>query len=646
MSDNRFDYFKRWVPQPAKEAAAQGARLMGILRPNSDQQVPISPELRERVASFPITREIGPRALNALLASSEWFSLPGGAVLTRDGDNHQAVFIVVTGCLGVFTPDELGNDHFIAQIPSGETVGEMSVITGDAHSAKLIALRDSELLRISKSRFERLLARHPRLSLNLMRILIRRLRHTTRRAVGAQTARTIAFVPLHPGIDCRAFGENLSRAFSGIALKAGAIGPEAAGRPSEWFAHHEAANDVVLYIGDTPESAWTQLCVRQADRIFLVANAGEAIAHRFHNPETRGRLKRQHPELVLLRKSGGPGLSSTPLGPNTAVGMHHYLREGDKSDISRFARILSGRAVSLVLAGGGARGFAHIGVIRALQEAGVPFDFVGGSSMGAIIAAGVAMGWDNKELSRRVRHAFVDANPLSDFTLPLVAVLRGKKVSKLLREHFGDVNIEDLSRMYFCVSSNLTLGRAHIHKEGQLWKALRATVAIPGLLPPVVHEKNLLVDGGLMNNMPVDIMATFAQGPVIGIDVAGDEALVAEGEDFSDQPWLSLFRQQLKGAPSIVSILMRSGTVGNEVQRRQAREQADLLFDPPLPGLGLRSWHAFDEAIEAGYVHALQVMEERGLECLGSTPRQPAIEPLQPCANDASAAFAMSPPHS
>lgn len=618
MSEGRFDYLKRWMPLQARNAAAKGVQLVSHWRQPQEQQLHIPAELRERLAHFPITNEIGPRALKALLSRAEWFSLPGGAVLAREGDNDQAVFIVVTGCLGVFTHDESGVDHFLAQIPAGETVGEMSLITGDAHSAKLIALRDSELLRIGKTEFERLLARHPRLSLNLMRILIRRLQHSSHRSASTQIAKTIAFIPLHPGINCREFGERLSSAFKSLALKAGTVGREAVGKPSEWFAHIESEHDAILYLGDTPESTWSQLCVRQADRVFLVARAGEPVAHHFHNPETRGRLRRQHPELILLRSSEAIGLSATPLGPKTPIGQHHYLRDGNTTDVERFARILSGRAVSLVLAGGGARGFAHIGVIRALQEAGVPFDFVGGSSMGAIIAAGVAMGWDNKELSHRVRKAFVDTNPLSDFTLPLVAVLRGKKVSKLLQEHFGEIKIEDLNKSYFCVSSNLTIGRAHVHKDGTLWRALRATVAIPGLLPPVVHDKNLLVDGGLMNNMPVDIMTTIAQGPVIGVDVAGDEALVAEAEDFNEQPWVPLFKQQLKGAPSIVSILMRSGTVGNEVQRRHAREQADLLFDPPLPGIGLRSWQSFDEAIEQGYEHALQVIEEKGLDFLWS----------------------------
>ena len=619
MSDPRTDYLRRWLPKPAIAAATTGAsRLMQQWRQDAPPANFFPVELRERLALFPITREIGDRALNALLANAQWFSLPGGAMLTREGDNDQAVFIVVAGCLGVYAQDDMGEDHFVANAPAGETVGEMSVIAGDAHAAKLVAQRDSELLRIGKAEFERLIARHPRLSLNLMQLLVRRLRNTTGRVVGNLRARTIAFVPLHEGIDTRALGHDLVRGFAGMALKVGAAGPESLGQASDWFARHENDHDVILYLGDAPESAWTNQCLRQADRILLVARAGEEIPRHFYNAGARGRLKRQMPELVLLRTAGGPGLSQTKLGTNGPFSQHHYLREGDTTDIAKLARILAGRAVGLVLAGGGARGYAHIGVVRALREAGVPFDFIGGTSMGAVVAAGVAMGWDHQELSRRMRQAFVDAKPLSDFTLPLVAVLRGKKVATLLQDHFGTRCIEDMDRRYFCVSSNLTLGRESVHTTGPLWLALRATVAIPGLLPPVVHEKNLLADGGLMNNFPVDVMSTYTHGPIIGVDVAGDEPLLAEHEDFAEQPWSKLFRQQLGGAPSIVSILMRSGTVGNETQRRQAREQADLLLDPPLPGIGLSSWMAFDRAVEAGYLHAVEHIEEHGLDFMWS----------------------------
>lgn len=598
MDKGRFAFLQRWLARTSP----------------ADDPGHIAPELRQRLETFPITAGIGDEATAALLARASWFLLPGGETLVREGEDDRAVFLVVTGCLGVFTPDDHGKDRLLARIPAGETVGEMAVISGSAHSARLVALRDSELLRLAKDDFEDLLARHPRLSMNLMRLLVSRLQNTSRTATGPQMARTIAFVPLQAGIDTRALGQSLVAAFRGLGLEAEPVAGDAAGNDSNWFARCEVENDVVLYMADAGETPWTQLCLRQADRIVLVARAGEAVTLGFSDPEALGRLRRQHAELLLLQAPGRPGRSALGLFPDTPVGQHYYLREGNRADLARLARILTGRAVSLVLAGGGARGFAHIGVIRALKQAGVPFDFVGGSSMGAIVAAGVAMGWNTDELEARVRRSFVEQNPLSDFTLPLVAVLRGRKVSNLLRDNFGDILIEDLPLTCFCVSSNLTLGRAHIHADGLLWKALRATVSIPGLLPPVVHEGQLLVDGGLMNNMPVDIMASIAEGPVIGVDVAGDEPLLADSEDFHEGPWLQVLRRQLKGAPSIVSILMRTGTVGNEVQRRQARARSTVLFTPPMPGIGLRSWRDFDSAVEQGYRHALDVIDAGGLD--------------------------------
>src|SRR6201999_1594263 len=132
------------------------------------------------------------------------------------------------------------------------------------------------------------------------------------------------------------------------------------------------------------------------------------------------------------------------------------------------ARFIAGRAVGLVLAGGGARGFAHIGIIKALQEAGVPFDQMGGTSMGAIIAAGLAREWGLEEMRERMSVVFVNDNPLSYFTLPLIALVRGKKVSARLSENFDEVCIEELPLPFFCVSSDLTTGRIHIHRDGKL----------------------------------------------------------------------------------------------------------------------------------------------------------------------------------
>jgi NTE family protein len=245
--------------------------------------------------------------------------------------------------------------------------------------------------------------------------------------------------------------------------------------------------------------------------------------------------------------------------------------------------------------------------------------------MGAVIAAGLAAEWDLDELTARMRDAFVVHNPLSDFTLPLIALLRGKQVSERLQQHFGERRIEDLPKPFFCVSSDLTTGRIHVHRRGLLWRALRASVALPGILPPVTHHGHLLVDGGVMNNLPVDVMALQARGPIIASDVTGEVDLHVADSRYGERPIWWLLWQRMRGTPSIVSILMRSGTVGSEAQRRVVREQADFLFEPPLSAIGLRDWKSFDQAIAEGYTHARARVDQHGVPLSDLWTEGPAV---------------------
>jgi NTE family protein len=235
--------------------------------------------------------------------------------------------------------------------------------------------------------------------------------------------------------------------------------------------------------------------------------------------------------------------------------------------------------------------------------------------MGAIIAAGLAREWSLQEMRERMQAVFVDDNPMSDFTLPLIALLRGKKVSKRLREHFDEVRIEELPLPFFAVSSDLTSGRIHVHREGKLWRALRASAALPGILPPVTHHGHLLVDGGVMNNLPVDVMReqSGGGGPIIACDVQGEVDMQAQDSRYGERPWWWLIGQRMRGSPSIVSILMRSGTVGSEAQRRIVREQCDFLIAPPMPTINLRDWKKFEQAIQEGYDTARRCIDKDGI---------------------------------
>ena len=584
--------------------------------------------LRARLRNFPLLQDLGDTALKRVLAEANWFGLPGGSELPRDGENAQALFLVVTGSLGVFVEDaDSKKRRLVAHVGAGETVGEMSLISGQKeHSAELVALRDTELLRISPQGFESLITRHPRVMLNLMRVLVKRLQATTRSPNDGARPKTFAIVPLQDGLTDAPIAHRLAAALSEMGSRAAVLDASVAEQSADWFNTFEASHDIVFYRGDGPDTAWTHLCARQADKIFLLARSDRPLPERPPSLPTLKERAGSLPELLLLHPSGQAQNLPEHFALRSGIfESHHHIRAGNTNDVQRMARFIAGRAVGLVLAGGGARGFAHIGVLKALAEAGVPFDHLGGTSMGAIIAAGIAAEWSIEELTERVRTAFVDSNPLSDYTFPLIALVRGKKVSTLLHQNFGDIRIEELPKPFFCVSSDLTTGRIHDHRSGALWRALRASVALPGILPPVTHHGHLLVDGGVMNNLPVDVMRQHETGPIIASDVTGELDLQVKDDRYGERPIWQLLWQRMRGTPSIVSILMRSGTVGSEAQRRVVREQADYLFEPPLPDIGLRDWKSFDRAIAEGYEHAQMMIEKNGVPLTDVWAEGPAV---------------------
>lgn len=562
--------------------------------------------LYDRVRSFPLFAECDDACVMRLIAEATWFALPGGTDLDRDGENDEAVFLVVSGRLAVHVADDKGVERLVAQVPAGETAGEMSLIAGDSHSARLIAMRDSELLRLSKAAFTRLTAREPRIMTTLTRLIIRRLRATTARAAALMRPKTFAMIPLEPGANAMGFGVSLAESLSGMGLRVAVFDIRNKGEGSEVEYNAESRNDLVIYIGDEAGSPWSQHCLRQADRVMLLTRVGSTAHGRaFEQVAAAGRKY----ELVVLHGAA----NSNDVLPPASEGRHN-IRLTQRGDVARLARLMTGRAVGLVLAGGGARGYANIGAVKALREAGIVIDMAGGASIGGVIAAGVAMDWSDDEIAERMRETFIKAKPLNDYTLPFVALLRGGKVGRELKRHFGEIGIEDMALPFFCMTSDLTSGLAVAHRSGPLWRALKAGVSIPGLLPPVVIDGHLHADGGIMNNLPADVMAGEARGPIVAVDVTGEAGISYADERLGDENWWQAWRRRRRGgAPGLSAILMRAGTVGNEIQRRIARAQADLVIDPPLDGIGLTHWKKFDAAVAAGYRAVAEFIDRNGL---------------------------------
>ena len=551
----------------------------------------------------PLFRGLDPALLGRIASAAQWLSLPGGASLFCAGDPADAFYVVLSGSLGVLSNDGRAQSRFVARLAAGESVGEMGLISGRPRLFSVVALRNTELARISSKAFNEVLRGEPEAMLRIAQLMVERLA----RAEGAarthpRGAYTFTVLPQSLEVDFAAFSAALVKALSEFGRTELVWSVRARTHTSQWFNDIEAANDYVVYVADPTPDRWTKLCERQADALLLLARAespaGSWAALRWPHDHS---LTPQRWELVLAHDSGietGAAARWLAILPDIP---HHHVQT--PADYARLARALTGRGVGLVLSGGGARGFAHIGAVRALREAGVPIDLVGGTSMGAILGAGVAARWSVKELTERFRHCFVNSRPLRDYTLPFVSLVSGHKVSAMLYEAFGDVAIEDLPLTFFCVSSNLTSGRPYVHRRQELWRALRASVSVPGVLPPVVYKGEVLVDGGAMNNLPVDVMLQLGRGPVIGCDAGADRAFATRGDGVDvPLPWqLMRWIRTRRHLPNIFQILWRTGMVNSNAITAEHRARTDLLLQPPLADIDMLNWKAFDRAIQAGY---------------------------------------------
>ncbi len=543
-----------------------------------------------RLEAVPFFAGMAPAALASIADEISWFDLPGGTILFAEKEPADAFYVVLSGILGI----ERNGTREI-EVHPGDIVGEVAMLDTGFHTATVTALRDTSLLRVPATAFERLLTLHPEAMMRVTAQIIGWLRRPHLRDARQAPPRTIALFPV--GDESAApLAQALADQFGRSGLRVALLDSAAAAATETEFAAIEQGHDRVIYRADAALTNWSRLCARRGDHAIVIVDAAAAP----RSPPILSALQTspwQRFDLAVMQDRRPMPLPAGPWLALVPARFHYHLRRGDTADMARLARMLSGRAVGLVLSGGGARAYGHVGVVQALQEAGVAFDLLGGTSMGAIVAAGLAHEWDIAELRERMLDAFVRSDPLRDVTLPILALTTGRRVTARLKKHFGDDRIEDLWRPYFAVSSNLTSGRLRLHDRGPVWRALRASVAIPGLLPPVVEDGEILVDGAVMNNLPAATMTEWNQGPIIGVDVGrrDDFRPVKRG------PLARLFLGDDKAAPGIVTMLLRAGTIGSEVETEHSRSHVDLLIEPPLEDIAMRDWRAFDRAIESGY---------------------------------------------
>jgi NTE family protein len=539
---------------------------------------------------------------------ASWFALTGGEILFAEGTPADTLYLLRSGRLGVFRRDANQDrpPEFVGVIRPGEPAGEMAMMAGTEHTADVVALRDCEVLALPRDAFFEAARKEPDLMVELSRLMIQRARD--RRSGGGEPS-VFGFVSARRR-PIRAFVERIAAAIQADGFTCQVIDHSALTSAADWFSRVEDTHDYVLYVAELDEPAWSALCARQVDRVFVVGNGLLAPPNR-PMPHAGVLDAQRRTDLILMRDPRMKRPANTAAWIDAIQpGRWFQAVEGATDDAERMARVLTGSAVGVVFSGGGARAYAHIGALRALHEANVPIDFVGGSSMGAVIAAGPALGWTQEELEARIHRAFVVKNPLSDITFPMLAMTRAAKVDQLLIDAYGDMDLADTVRPFFAVSTNLTSGKIEVHRRGMMRKAMRASIAIPGLLPPIVIDGQVLVDGAVLNNLPTAVMRQINSGPVIGVDMSQARGVDPQVILHPPSVWRFLATGAWRRGPPIVSILMRSATLTTDAELEVSRGATDILVQPRPEGTEIRDWKSYEPTVMVGYQATLAALSK------------------------------------
>lgn len=581
--------------------------------------------------------------LEAMKPQLDWVRLSSGNVLFRQGDQEDALYFVVGGRLRAIVSDNSGNERAVGDIRRGETLGEMALLTGEPRSARVIAVRDSLLVRLSRESYEKVIRVYPLVSLHVARLIVERVKRASDPRFSWAKPATIAVLPLTRNAKCRALVAellpSLLRHGKADCIDADRLARELGnettathqgqsvdnwGDVSRWIDEAEAKNDLCLLTSDDPESTWTRHCMRHADEILWVADTSDAglddsFARFGSLAEPGNMLARRtlllcHPPEQTVPKGTKAWLERFP-----ADG-HLHLRRGHTGDLGRIARMLMGKSIGLVFGGGGARGFAHLGVLKALEEAGIPVDQLGGCSIGSVMAGYAAFDLPANEVIAQARKAFAKS-PTSDINpLPLLSLIRGKRLRTTIDSAIHaltsfDANIEDAWKPLYCIASNFSRAEEAILERGNLSRAVRASVSIPAALPPVIIDGDLMIDGGTFNNFPTDVMARKGAGVILGCDLMRENLRRIDLDETPSSAALAIDRLRPRARrryrlPGLSSIILNVSILHSQSKLAASRAHTDICFTPDLGRIGMLDWSAFDKAVEAGYQHARSVIAE------------------------------------
>jgi NTE family protein len=544
---------------------------------------------------------------NRLSAEPEQLELAAGEWLFREGDRADSAYLVRTGRLEIVI--ERPTEVVVRQVKRGSMIGELGLLMQGVRPVSARAARDSVLTRLNRGQFEEMVLGSPGFALGLLR------------SMAAQVAahRAPADIPTPPGtITVVALDRAAPAVRIGAAIAAelgrhrtvAELGHDPQRPEAEYrvlLKRAEIDHDhVVLSAGtEVVDDPWTRFCIAEAD-VVVAITSGVA------SPEWLAQAAVLHScELIVVDAPLQSALYAA-LRPREAQVVSGEAQLA--ACVAATARRLAGRAVGLVLSGGGARALAHLGVLKELELAGIAVDRLGGASMGALVSGLVARGARSDELVQMCQRLMLDANPSSDYTFPAYSLIRGMRTRRALEEVFGGARIEELPKRWYCVTSDLVARELIVCRYGPIAEAVYSSMALPGVYPPIPTEDGrLLVDGGVMDNLPVEAMARWAEGPIIAVDVSQRLGMAPP----PGRPGLVRLarrtRRLLTGyerpLPPLRETIHWTIALGSNDTVTAGLRHADLVISPRVEGIGILDWKQLPRAFEIGRRAAHEALE-------------------------------------
>lgn len=594
----------------------------------------------------------------------DWMIVQAGTLLAKKNETCNKMHVVLSGRLKA-APGSSGR-HKEDEYGRGSCIGETYMLLGEKYPVDIFAIRNSELAVLPVNVLEYIMHVFPQTAVHLAKDFAARQDQQKRgknRATRSYSTlphndisvATMAVVPLcfESCHEAHELSETISCALNKLAptaLITKSIAKKSVGskvfnlrnavhefKMSRLLGDLEESHRLTVYQTDQKFTWWTKLCIQQSDCVLLVVNAKQApsCAHleRYLAWAHKKFLVRHYVQVLVLQQVKHDDNSSiekrVPISQALSewiesrnfIEGQHLVRKPIKDyekDVARMCRRITGRSLGLALGGGGARGLAHVGVIRALMERGVSVDICGGTSQGAFVGALYAKNPDSYEELLQSSRKMADKmsnkrEKLFDLTLPIVSYFNGDRFNKCIMDCVGaNTNINALIINFFCVSTDLCTAQKVIHTKGLCWKYLRASMSLHGYLPPIAEHGQLLVDGGYTNLIPGDIMLEQMNAKaVICVDVSRESVYDDYYEYGTSLSGFSLLLNSLNPFAKTVRVLSMGELsqkliwVSSDNHRAEVMNTADLSLTPPVSEYGVLEYDKFDEIVEKGYQYAL-----------------------------------------